>query len=87
MRREGNAHLNCEEEMSEKEEVNLIDKAKWERRYLNLLREKEDERKGIIVGWIYCEETVGEGMKTWKKRWFSLCFQYLSFFKRNNGLI
>ena len=73
--------------MSEKEEVNLIDKAKWERRYLNLLREKEDERKGIITGWIYCEETVEGSMATRKKRWFSLCSQFLSIFKRNNGLI
>ena len=73
--------------MSEKEEVNLIDKAKWERRYLNLLREKEDERKGIITGWIYCEEAVVGRMATWKKRWFSLCSQYLSIFKRKYGLI
>ena len=73
--------------MSEKEEVNLIDKAKWERRYLNVLRKIEEEKKGIITGWIYCEETVEGSMETWKKRWFSFCSQYLSFFKRNNGLL
>ena len=77
--------------MSEKEEVNLIDKiekAKWERRYLNVLREIEEERKGIIMGWIYCEEEVEGSMETsWKKRWFSLSFQFLSIFKRKYGLL
>ena len=80
--------------MSEKEEVNLIDKAKWERRYLNVLkvneeklREKEDERKGIITGWIFCEEIIPGSIPTWKKRWFSLCSQFLSIFRRKYGLI
>ena len=76
--------------MSEKEEVNLIDKiekSKWERRYLNVLREIENERKGIITGWIYYEVAVEGSLSTWMKRWFSLCSQYFSIFKRDNGFL
>ena len=73
--------------MSEKDKVNLIDKSKWEIRYLNELREIENERKRIITGWIYCEEAVeGGGIYSGKKRRFSLCYHYLSIFKQDNGL-